>query len=145
MNIRKVFAALAIVAMLASGVGVAAFMIFGNHTQPAVQQPTPRAALPTPTPSVPTPQELRIAVIVTGLNCDLAGNCVYIYTVEPKYVGLHPLPESPFTVEYEVVGGHQPQPGTFTVEGDTAQIMKDVSVAGPPGAQLTAAVTRVLG
>lgn len=143
MDIRKVLAALAIVVMAASGIGVTAFMVFADHSRPAAQQ-APRTAV-LPPPSVPEPYEFAIGVVVSAQNCDPAGGCVYTYTIEPKYIGMHPLPETPFTVEYEVAGGHQPQPGAFTVQGGTAQIMRDVSVEGPPDAQLKAAVTRITG
>ena len=48
-------------------------------------------------------------------------------------------------MEYEVTGGHQPQPGKFTVTGDQAEILKDVTVEGPPGAVLQANVLRIFG
>lgn len=138
MNIRKVTAALAIVAIVVSGIGLTVFLVFGDRSRPQVTQAAPP-------PSVPQPYEFRIGVVVTAQNCDPAGVCVYTYTINPKYIGLHPLPETPFTVEYEVAGGHEPQQGQFTVHEGTAEIMKDVSVQGPPGAQLEAAVIRVVG
>ncbi|ABM16307.1 hypothetical protein Mvan_5541 [Mycolicibacterium vanbaalenii PYR-1] len=142
-TLRKLLAALAIVGILLSGIGVATMMIFGSRGQqqeavtPVRKPPTP------PPPSVPTDKEFLIGVVVTAQNCDPAGPCFYTYTIDPKYVGLHPFPESPFTVEYEVLGGHQPQPGKFTVAGDQAEILKDVVLEGPPGAQLSARVLRV--
>ncbi|MBB2993598.1 hypothetical protein FHR72_005108 [Mycolicibacterium iranicum] len=143
-TLRKLLAALAIVGMLASGIGIASFMIFGSRDQQQ-QASAPRYTPPTPPPpSLPTAKEFMISVIVSGQNCDPAGACVYTYTIDPKYVGLHPFPESPFTVEYEVTGGHAPQPGQFTVTGQQAQILKDVIVEGPPGAQLSANVLRVV-
>lgn len=143
MTIRKLLAALAIVGMLASGVGIASMMLFSNPTQ---QAQAPRRTPPQPPPpSVPTADEFLVGVVVTAQNCDPAGVCVYTYTIDPKYVGLHPFPETLFTVEYEVTGGLQPQPGQFTVQGQQAQILKDVTVEGPPGAQLQANVLRILG
>lgn len=141
--LRKLLAAVAIVGMLASGIGIASFMIFGGRgAQDAVTAPVRTPPQPPP-PSVPTVKEFRIGVVVTAQNCDPAGACVYTYTIDPKYIGLHPFPEAPFTVEYEVLGGHAPQPGKFTVTGDQAQIFKDVQIEGPPGAALTANVLRV--
>ncbi|MCV7062586.1 hypothetical protein H7I76_23655 [Mycolicibacterium vaccae] len=143
-TLRKLLATLAIVGMLVSGIGVATMMIFGTRGQQEISAPERRPPTPPP-PSVPTNEEFLIGVVVTEQNCDPAGACFYTYTIDPKYVGLHPFPEAPFTVEYEVVGGHVPQPGQFTVEGDQAQILKDVVVEGPPGAQLSARVVRVVG
>ncbi|MGE2837067.1 hypothetical protein [Mycobacterium sp. SMC-4] len=141
-TIRKLLAALAIFGMLASGVGIASVMIFSRPDEQAAPVRTP----PTPPPpSVPTVKEFLIGVQVTAQECDPAGLCRYTYTIDPKYVGLHPFPETPFTVEYEVVGGHQPQPGQFTVEGQQAQVLKDVVVDGPPGAVLSVNVLRVIG
>ncbi len=139
MNIRKVTAALAIIAMVVTGISITVYMVFADHSpQPA----PPRAA---PPPSVPLPFEFSIGVDVTAHDCDPAGACVYVYTINPKYIGLHPLPETPFTVEYKVEGGHEPQQGKFVVHDGTAEIMKDVSVHGPPDARLQAAATRVVG
>lgn len=141
--VRKLLAALAIFGMLASGIGLASFVIFNRpDEQPAAPVRTPP---PPPPPSVPTADEFLVSVVVTGQECDPAGLCVYTYTIDPKYVGLHAFPDTPFTVDYEVVGGTEPQPGSFTVEGETAQILKDVTVEGPPGAQLQANVLRVVG
>jgi hypothetical protein len=136
--VRKWSAALGIFAMVAGGVGIASVLHFGDHSQPAPRQP----AAP---PSVPTPKEFTVGVVVSAQNCPPNAACVYTYTIEPKYIGLHPLPPTEFTVEYQVTGGHQPQPGKFTVHGDQATIMKDVTLEGPPGAQLHASVTQVIG
>ena len=142
--VRKLLAALAIFGMLASGIGLASYVIFNSPDQQA-SAPV-RTPPPPPPPSVPTADEFLIGVVVTEQTCDPAGAaCLYTYTIDPQYVGLHPFPDTPFTVEYEVVGGHQPQPGSFTVEGEKAQILKDVRVEGPPGAQLQANVLRVIG
>jgi hypothetical protein len=144
--VRKWSAGLAIFAMVAGGVGLATLFVFGDHSQPAARQtPKPRTTLPPPPPSVPTPKEFTVGVVVTAQNCPPNAACVYTYTIEPKYIGLHPLPPTEFTVEYQVTGGHQPQPGKFTVQGDQARIMKDVTLEGPPGAQLQAVVTQVIG
>ena len=144
-NIRKLLAALAIVAMVIGGVSVAVALIFGDHSKPAAPTAAPRTALPPPSPSVPTPKEFTINVVVTEQNCQPDGGCAYEYTIEPKYIGFHPLPVTPFTVKYEVRGGNQPQPGEFTVEGNQARILKDVVLEGPPGAQLQAVVLAVVG
>jgi hypothetical protein len=144
-TIRRLLAALAIVAMLIGGISVAAALIFGDHSKPPPQTATPRRTLAPPPPSVPTPQEFTINVVVTEQNCDPGPRCAYKYTIEPKYIGFHPLPTTPFTVKYEVQGGNQPQPGEFTVEGDQAKILKDVIVEGPPAARLQAVVLQVIG
>jgi hypothetical protein len=145
-NVRRLLAALAIVAMLIGGVSVAAVLIFGDHSKPvASPNPTPRTTLPPPPPSVPTPKEFTVNVVVTEQNCQPGGGCAYKYTIEPKYIGFHPLPTTPFTVKYEVQGGNQPQPGEFTVEGSQAKILKDVVLEGPPAARLQAVVLRVIG
>ncbi|MGD9619082.1 MAG: hypothetical protein AB7G47_03095 [Mycolicibacterium sp.] len=142
--IRKLLAALAIVGLFASGIGVASLFIFANPAKQQQAQEPPRRTPPKPPPpAVPTVKEFLIGVVVTAHNCDPAGACVYTYTIDPKYVGLHPFPDKPFTVEYEVTGGFQPQPGKFTVIGDSAEILKDVTVEGPPGARLQANVLRI--
>ncbi len=80
----------------------------------------------------------------TGTDCPPdTGGCVYTYSIEPNYVGFHPLPKQGFTVFYEVVGGHEAQPGNFTVANGSATVLKDVRVEGPPGAQLQARVTEI--
>ena len=149
-NIRRLLAGLAIVAMLIGGVSVAAVLIFSDHSKPPPPTATPRTTLAPPSPSVPTPQEFTINVVVTEQNCQPpvavpGGECAYKYTIEPKYVGFHPLPTTPFTVKYEVQGGNQPQPGEFTVEGSQAKILKDVVLEGPPAARLQAVVLQVIG
>ena len=112
-SFRKLLAALATLGIFASGVGIASFLVLGKSDQQ--QSVAPRRDPPKPPPpSVPTVKEFLVGVGVTAQNCDPAGACVYTYTIDPKYVGLHPFPEEPFTVEYEVLGGHQPQPGKFT-------------------------------
>lgn len=137
--VRKWSAALSIFAMLAGGIGIASVLIFRDHSHPA-----PTAAPPAPPPKLPTPAEFTIGVVVTAQDCPPTGECVYTYTIEPKYVGRHPLPAQELRVEYQVTGGHQPQNGDFTMRGSEARIMKDVQLAGPPGAQLKAQVTQVV-
>jgi hypothetical protein len=144
-NIRRLLAALAIVVMLIGGVSIAAAMIFSDRSNPPAPTATPRTTLAAPSPSVPTPKEFTINVVVTEQNCPPDGGCAYKYTIEPKYIGLHPLPTTPFTVKYEVQGGNQPQPGEFTVEGSEAKILKDVVLEGPPAARLQAVVLAVIG
>lgn len=146
-TVRKWSAGLALFAILASGVGIAAVMIFGSMTapKPSDRAATPRTTLAPPPPKVPTPFEFAIGVIVTEQTCVPDAACSYKYTIEPKYIGLHPLPETPFTVFYEVLGGNEPQKGEFTVHKDQAQILKDVVLEGPPGAQLKAHVMSVTG
>jgi len=144
-TIRKLLAALAVVAMLIGGISIAAALIFGGHSKPQQQAITPRMTLAPPPPSVPTAKEFTINVVVTEQNCDPGPGCAYKYTIEPKYIGFHPLPATPFTVKYEVQGGSEPQPGEFTVEGNQARILKDVVVEGPPAARLQAVVLQVIG
>jgi hypothetical protein len=142
--LRKWSAGVALFAIVASGIGIAAVMIFGSMSAPDA----PRATMtppPPPPPKVPTAVEFNINVIVTDHTCAPDGKCAYKYTIEPKYIGLHPLPETPFTVFYEVMGGNQPQKGEFTVHKDQAKILKDVVLEGPPGARLQAIVKQVNG
>jgi hypothetical protein len=145
-TLRKWSAALALVALVASVIGITAAMILGGMSSPppphrAVPRTTPAA----PQPQVPTPIEFTINVVVTDQTCAAGAGCAYKYTIEPKYIGLHPLPETPFTVFYEVTGGHQPQKGEFTVHKNQAKILKDVVLDGPPGARLQATVVQVTG
>jgi len=145
-NVRRLLAALAIFAMLAGGVGIASILIFSDNSQPTrPTAATPRTTRAPPPPSVPTRKEFTINVVVTEQNCQPGGGCAYKYTIEPKYIGFHPLPATPFTVKYEVQGGNQPQPGEFTVEGSQAKILKDVVLEGPPAARLQAVVLQVIG
>jgi hypothetical protein len=147
-RMRKWAAGVALVAIAGSGVGVAAVMIFGSIMSPKPSEQaaaTPRTTLAPPTPKVPTAIEFTIGVVVTDTQCPPGENCQYKYTIEPKYVGLHPLPETPFTVHYEVRGGVAPQPGEFTVTKDQAKILKDVVLEGLPDAKLQAVVMNVTG
>lgn len=141
--VRKWSAALAIFGMLAGGVGIASILIFGDHSKPAPTA-TPRTPPAPAPPKVPTPREFTIGVVVTAQDCPPGGGCVYTYTIEPKYIGLHPLPAEELRIEYQVTGGHEPQSGDFTMRGTEGRIMKDVTVAGPPGAQLKAEATKVV-
>ena len=81
-------------------------------------------------------------MVVTDQNCSGPTGCVYKYRVEPKYIGLHPLPDKEIKVVYQVTGGHQPQVGDFTVQGGQARVLQDVPLEGPPGARLQATVTQ---
>ncbi|WP_123028387.1 hypothetical protein [Mycolicibacterium stellerae] len=139
MTPRRFVAALAIFAVAATGIGLSVLMFAPNRT------PSPPAPIPRAEPSVPTPAEFRIGVVVTDQNCTGPNGCVYKYRVEPKYVGLHPLPDNEITVTYQVTGGHRPQIGDFTVQGDQARVLQDVPLEGPPGARLQAAVTKIVG
>ena len=147
-TVRKWSAVLALVAMVAGGLGIAAATIFGTGSTPPPLTAAPR---PTPgppaakLPKVPTPAEFAINVNITDTSCAPEGGCTYKYTIEPKYIGFHPLPETPFTVFYEVTGGLAPQKGEFTVHKDQAKILTDVVLEGPPGAQLKATVMGVTG
>jgi hypothetical protein len=142
MNARRLIAALAIFAVAATGIGVSIAMISANEPPAPTASPLP---VPTPTPTVPTPAEFQIGIVVTDQNCAGPKGCVYTYRVEPRYLGLHPLPESQIKVIYQVTGGHRPQGGDFTVQGGQAKVLQDVPLEGPPGAQLKAAVTKVEG
>jgi hypothetical protein len=143
-TLRKLLAALAIVAMLIGGISIAAALIFGDHSKPRTPAVPPSRPPPLPA-SVPTAREFTINVAVTEQTCVPGPGCLYKYTIEPKYIGFHPLPSTPFTVKYEVHGGDQPQPGEFTVEGNQAKILKDVVLEGPPAARLQAVVLQVVG
>lgn len=144
--VKRGSAALAIVGMLLGGVGVAALFIFTDRfDRPSAPAPTARSTRAAPPPAVPTAQEFTIGVVVTATECDPAGLCRYTYTIQPKYIGFHPFPPTEFTVEYEVTGGNAPQPGKFTVKGEQAQILKDVTLEGPPNAQLQARALNVIG
>ena len=142
---RRWFAVLALIAMVVGGLGIATATIFGNVSTPTPRTAAPRTTHARPAPKVPTPVEFAITVKVTDQTCAPGGGCTYKYTIEPKYIGFHPLPETPFTVFYEVTGGLAPQKGEFTVHKDQAKILTDVVVEGPPGARLQATVTQVKG
>src|SRR6185312_13263124 len=112
-TIRRLLAALAIIAILVGGVSVAAVLIFGHSTAPPPTA-TRRTTLASAPPPVPTPKEFTINVVVTEQNCEPGPGCVYKYTIEPKYIGFHPWPATPFTVNYVVQGGGLPQPAEST-------------------------------
>jgi hypothetical protein len=139
--IRKWAAAAALVAMTVAGVGVGVFLITAQHDRQlnAAESRTPVAAAP----STPTSDEFTVGVAVSGQDCDPAGECVYTYTIEPKYVGLHPLPTDELRVSYRIAGGHEPQDGAFTVRDNQVRYLRDVTVRGPAGATLSATVLDV--
>jgi hypothetical protein len=139
--IRKWAAAAALIAVAVGGVGVGVFLITAQHDRQlnAAQPRTPVTA----TPSIPTGDEFTVGVLMSGQECDSAGECVYTYTIEPKYVGLHPLPTDELRVSYRVAGGHEPQDGAFTVRDNQVRYLKDVAVRGPAGATLSAEVLDV--
>jgi hypothetical protein len=142
-RVRRGSAALAIFGMLAGGISIASILIFGDLSKPA--PPVATRTPPSPPPAkVPTPKEFTINVVVTAQECPPGGDCVYTYTIEPKFVGLNPLPPDELRIEYQVTGGREPQSGDFTVHGNEAKIYKDVKLAGPPGAQLKAEATKVV-
>lgn len=140
--LRKVLAAVSIVAILVTGVGVAIFL-FTRMDELGSAASSSRSSLVPPEPKIPTPQEFQVGVQVTDQQCAPDDRCVYTYSIQPDYVGFHPLPDHDFAVFYEIVGGTDPQPGNFTVSDGQARIYKDVTIEGPPGAQLTARVTRI--
>ena len=139
MNVRRVVAALAIFAVVVTGIGVSIAVLTANKAPPVAETTQP----PLP-PKAPTPAELQIGVIVTDQNCTATG-CVYKYRVEPKYVGRHALPDKEIKVVYQVTGGHQPQVGDFTIQNGQARVLQDVPLEGPPGARLQASVTQIVG
>jgi hypothetical protein len=141
-NLRRLIAAISVFAIAATGIGVSIAMITAINDPPPAPSASP---LPTPTPKVPTPAEFQIGVVVTAEDCNVPAGCVYKYRVEPKYLGLHPLPNTPVKVIYQVTGGHEPQTGDFTVQGGQARVLQDVPIEGPPGAQLKASVTKIEG
>ena len=144
MNAHRLIASLAIFAVVVGGIGVTIAVLIGNKPPPpAASQPPPTpAASP---PQMPIPAEFQIGVVVTDRNCTGPTRCVYKYRIEPKYIGMHPLPEKEIKVVYQVTGGHQPQVGDFTVQGGQARVLQDVALEGPPGARLQASVTQIVG
>lgn len=139
---RKVLAALCVVAMMGTGIGLAIFLFAHNGSRTATPS-SDGTSLASPQPKLPTPAEFRVGVQVTGQQCAPNGVCTYTYSIQPSYVGYHPLPKQDFTVFYEVTGGNAPQPGSFTVSNGQARVFKDVTVEGPPDAQLQATVKQV--
>jgi hypothetical protein len=142
-TIRRGAAGAALVAIVVGGVGVGTYLLFASDDL-ADAPAAPRTPMASVAPPVPAANEFSVGVTVTGQNCARPDECVYTYTIEPKYVGMRPLPEQELQVHYRVSGGREPQDGTFTVHGREARYMKDVTVAGPAGATLTAAVLEVV-
>ena len=136
MNARRLIASLAIFAVVVGGIGVTIAVLIGNKPPPPTASPRPQ---------MPIPAEFQIGVVVTDRNCTGPTRCVYKYRIEPKYIGMHPLPEKEIKVVYQVTGGHQPQVGDFTVQGGQARVLQDVALEGPPGARLQASVTQIVG
>jgi len=143
MNARRVVAVLAIFAVVATGFGVTIAVLTADRTPPPA--PTARVPAAQQQPKVPTPAEFQIGVVVTDQNCSTPNGCLYRYRIEPKYLGLHPLPDKEIKVVYEVKGGHQPQVGDFTVRAGQARVLQDVPLEGPPNARLEASVTQIVG
>jgi hypothetical protein len=141
-SIYRVLAALCIFAMLVGGIGMTIYVLTHRDALGA-QSTAPTSELVSSDPSVPTPAEFNIAVDVTARDCPQPDRCVFRYSIQPNYVGKHPLPAQAFSVFYEITGGFEPQPGFFTVSDGQAKIYKDVPVEGPPAAQFRAAVTKV--
>jgi hypothetical protein len=144
--VSRLIAALAIFAVVVAGLGITiAVLTSGSKDQPPAAPRTSSVPPPPRTPQVPTPVEFQLNVVVTDQNCAVPAECVYKYRIEPKYIGLHPLPTNEIKVIYQVTGGHQPQTGDFTVQGDQARVLQDVPLEGPPGARLQATVTKIVG
>ncbi len=132
--------------MIVAGIGVTIAVVNGAQSN---THPPRRSLHDSPhlhrAPQVPIPAEFQIAVVVTDQNCSGPSGCVYKYRIEPKYIGMHPLPDKEIKVVYQVTGGHQPQVGDFTVQGGQARVLQDVALEGPPGARLQASVTQIVG
>ncbi len=143
MNARRLIAALAIFAVVATGIGVSVAMFFASKPQKPAATQSSRPTVP-PTPQVPIPAEFLLGVVVTDQKCTGPTGCAYKYRVEPQYRGMHPLPDKEIKVVYQVTGGHQPQVGDFTLRGNQATITEAV-IEGPPGARLQALVTQIVG
>jgi hypothetical protein len=140
MSMRKLVVAACVVTMIVTGVGLAIILLAQKDSTTATP---PGTSLMTTAPRIPTPQEFRVGVKVTAQQCADPGVCTYTYSIQPMYVGNHPLPDQHFTVFYEVSGGSAVQTGDFTVSDGQTRVYKDVTVDGAPGAQLQATVTRV--
>jgi hypothetical protein len=140
MNVRRLVAAVAIFATVATGIGVSIAMMLADKPQrPAAT----RTTVP-PTPQVPIPAEFLLRVVVTDQKCAGPSGCAYTYRIEPQFRGMHPIPNKDIKVIYQVTGGHQPQTGDFTLRGDKATVTETV-VEGPPNAHLPALVTQIVG
>ena len=145
MNTRRLIASLAIFAVVVAGIGISIAVFTAHKPTPPAASQTSRQPPPPPRPQVPIPAEFQIGVVVTDQNCSGPSGCVYKYRIEPKYIGMHPLPEKEIKVVYQVTGGNQPQVGDFTVQGGQARVLQDVALEGPPGARLQASVTQIIG
>jgi hypothetical protein len=143
--VSRLIAALAIFAVVVAGLGITIAVLTSSKDQPPAASKTSLVPPPPRTPQVPTPVEFQLNVVVTDQNCAMPAGCLYKYRIEPKYIGLHPLPNNEIKVIYQVTGGHQPQNGDFTVQGDQARVLQDVPLEGPPGARLQATVTQIVG
>lgn len=139
MNARRLIAALAVFAVVATGLGITIGVITADKATP------PDVSVAPPAPRMPTPAEFQVGVVVTDQNCTGPNGCVYKYRIDPRYVGRHPLPDKEIKVVYQVTGGHKPQVGDFTVHGDQARVLQDVPIDGPPGAKFQALVTQIVG
>jgi hypothetical protein len=143
-RIRKWAAAAALIAIVVGAVGVATFLIVAANSRDDAFTAAPSSSFAPPPPPVPTVGEFTVGVAVSRQDCDPTGRCLYTYTIEPRYIGVRPLPERELRVGYRVTGGHQPQDGYFTVTGRDARFLRDVTVEGPPNATLRAAVIEVV-
>ncbi len=140
MSVRRLTVAVCIAALVITGIGLA-IALLGQKDTSATRSPSMSRVAPEP--RIPTPQEFRVGVQVTAQQCADSGTCTYTYTIQPMYLGTHPLPDQNFTVFYEVAGGNEVQPGNFTVSNGQTRVYADVKIEGAPGAQLQATVTRV--
>ncbi len=141
MSIRKLVVAVCVVTMIITGIGLAIVLLTQKDDSTPTTSPTlSRIAT---APRIPTPQEFKVGVQVTDQRCAETGVCTYTYSIQPMYVGKHPLPDQVFTVFYEVAGGTAVQTGDFTVSDGQTRVYTDVKIDGAPGAQLQATVTRV--
>lgn len=141
--IRRGAAGAALIAIVVGGIGIGTYIVFASDDQTVIPA-APRTPPASVAPPVPAANEFTVGVMVTGRDCPQPQECRYTYTIEPKYIGVRPLPEQELQVHYRVSGGREPQDGTFTVQGREARFMKDVTVTGPAGATLTAAVLDVV-
>jgi hypothetical protein len=115
MNARRLIASLAIFAVIVAGIGVSIALVNAYKANPPAASQSSRQRPPPPRPQVPTPAEFQLTVVVTDQNCSGPSGCLYKYRIEPKYIGMHPLPDKEIKVVYQVTGGRQPQVGDFTV------------------------------
>ena len=145
MNARRLIASLAVFAVVVAGIGASIIFVNASKPTPPAASQTSRQPPPPPLPQVPIPAEFQIGVVVMDQNCSGPNGCVYKYHIEPKYIGMHPLPEKEIKVVYQVTGGNQPQVGDFTVQGGQARVLQEVTLEGPPGASLQASVTQIIG